>query len=744
MNPLYLSYLQSMQTKSQDAQNPGLWVNGMRPPSFIKEAVISNTTPLSTVSTKKQKGAAETTGENIGGAIGAGIDATGNAIQTGIDNVGAGIYNSGVAIGNAATSTKNAIINAGSNAAETARSWGKSLNNTLQNAIPTGRPGWRDDAHEMVMHAMGYTPVYGNNTGNIAPAATPSATPAATPVVTPAATSNRQPIYPGNKQQITNQLNAPAATPSATPVVTPAATPVVTPAATPAQKTPSPVMNTINGIMKDITTPAKSVLPQGALPGANPNQFTASNSAPATNAGFMTSPQGAPPVDQRRGSKTGDFKVNPNQFTASNNAPATNPGFMMNNSGTRPGSLENTTAKIVNTGNKVGSPNISGTPQQTSNQNPKDPDYMQPPPLENPRNPAAGISTTQASKPGAVTLNPQGMNVLNPPASGISTTQASKPGAVTLNPQGMNVLNPPASGGVDLNKTGNSIVNPAEQKTNSSTGNINLNTGPLPGSVTLNNQQGTPAPAAPAAVEKPKIETASEKSQRMTAAQKQRNDDAYAARIESDRAKDIARTTNNPGHYDPNYRMPVQGAVRESWDKFLASVQLTKLISEQIAGTSPDEKKNDDESSLGVLGYLKNAFRGAAGFAALPLVHNPNTIAAMPFGRLAGLGSFTSVNDGAVSAIEKRIGSLRNAMQKPKDPNSIIQDPKSLSAVTPSNLDAAKDAAIDTAKNAGFHELAVNAAAAALDPRYAGQMSTSGTTTRRDYDDRDRERRYNY
>jgi hypothetical protein len=32
MNPMFLSFLNSMQTKSQDAQNPGLWVNGNRMP----------------------------------------------------------------------------------------------------------------------------------------------------------------------------------------------------------------------------------------------------------------------------------------------------------------------------------------------------------------------------------------------------------------------------------------------------------------------------------------------------------------------------------------------------------------------------------------------------------------------------------------------------------------------------------------------------------------------------------------
>ena len=34
---MFRSYLKSMQTKSQDAQNPGLWVNGMRQP--MQEAV---------------------------------------------------------------------------------------------------------------------------------------------------------------------------------------------------------------------------------------------------------------------------------------------------------------------------------------------------------------------------------------------------------------------------------------------------------------------------------------------------------------------------------------------------------------------------------------------------------------------------------------------------------------------------------------------------------------------------------
>lgn len=37
MNPMFLSFLKSMQTKSQDAQNPGLWVNGNRMP--VQEAV---------------------------------------------------------------------------------------------------------------------------------------------------------------------------------------------------------------------------------------------------------------------------------------------------------------------------------------------------------------------------------------------------------------------------------------------------------------------------------------------------------------------------------------------------------------------------------------------------------------------------------------------------------------------------------------------------------------------------------
>ena len=34
---MFRSYLKSMQTKSQDPQNPGLWVNGMRQP--MQEAV---------------------------------------------------------------------------------------------------------------------------------------------------------------------------------------------------------------------------------------------------------------------------------------------------------------------------------------------------------------------------------------------------------------------------------------------------------------------------------------------------------------------------------------------------------------------------------------------------------------------------------------------------------------------------------------------------------------------------------
>ena len=37
MNSMFRSFLKSMQTKSQDAQNPGLWVNGNRMP--MQEAV---------------------------------------------------------------------------------------------------------------------------------------------------------------------------------------------------------------------------------------------------------------------------------------------------------------------------------------------------------------------------------------------------------------------------------------------------------------------------------------------------------------------------------------------------------------------------------------------------------------------------------------------------------------------------------------------------------------------------------
>jgi hypothetical protein len=46
MNSMFLSFLKSMQTKSQDAQNPGLWVNGNRMPmqegkgNMDKEKVI--------------------------------------------------------------------------------------------------------------------------------------------------------------------------------------------------------------------------------------------------------------------------------------------------------------------------------------------------------------------------------------------------------------------------------------------------------------------------------------------------------------------------------------------------------------------------------------------------------------------------------------------------------------------------------------------------------------------------------
>ena len=38
MNSMFRSFLKSMQTKSQDAQNPGLWVNGNRLPMHEQQA----------------------------------------------------------------------------------------------------------------------------------------------------------------------------------------------------------------------------------------------------------------------------------------------------------------------------------------------------------------------------------------------------------------------------------------------------------------------------------------------------------------------------------------------------------------------------------------------------------------------------------------------------------------------------------------------------------------------------------
>ena len=43
MNSMFRSFLKSMQTKSQDAQNPGLWVNGNRLPVY-EQNVVKDTT----------------------------------------------------------------------------------------------------------------------------------------------------------------------------------------------------------------------------------------------------------------------------------------------------------------------------------------------------------------------------------------------------------------------------------------------------------------------------------------------------------------------------------------------------------------------------------------------------------------------------------------------------------------------------------------------------------------------------
>ena len=115
-----------------------------------------------------------------------------------------------------------------------------------------------------------------------------------------------------------------------------------------AEKKPSPVIDTVNGIMKDITTPVAAKKPSPVIdtvngimkditaPMGTPNTSgTAIRSpfvakpqinTPATNPGFMVSPQGAP---SSRPSQTGDFKVTP----ANPSTPATNPGFMVSPQG---------------------------------------------------------------------------------------------------------------------------------------------------------------------------------------------------------------------------------------------------------------------------------------------------------------------------------------------------------------------------------------------------------------------------
>jgi hypothetical protein len=94
---------------------------------------------------------------------------------------------------------------------------------------------------------------------------------------------------------------------------------ITTPAPMAAKK-PSPVIDTINGIMKDITAPMGTPNTSGT---AIRSPFVAKPqvNTPATNPGFMLSPQGAP---ASRPSQTGDFKVTP----ADPSTPATNPGFM--------------------------------------------------------------------------------------------------------------------------------------------------------------------------------------------------------------------------------------------------------------------------------------------------------------------------------------------------------------------------------------------------------------------------------
>ena len=101
-------------------------------------------------------------------------------------------------------------------------------------------------------------------------------------------------------------------------------------------KKPSPVIDTINGIMKDITAPMGTPNTSGT---AIRSPFVAKPqvNTPATNPGFMVSPQGAP---ASRPSQTGDFKVTP----ANPSTPATNPGFMVSPQGA-PASNNNQTEK---------------------------------------------------------------------------------------------------------------------------------------------------------------------------------------------------------------------------------------------------------------------------------------------------------------------------------------------------------------------------------------------------------------
>ena len=103
-----------------------------------------------------------------------------------------------------------------------------------------------------------------------------------------------------------------------------------------AAKKPSPVIDTVNSIMKDITAPMGTPNTSGT---AIRSPFVAKPqiNTPATNPGFMVSPQGAP---SSRPSQTGDFKVTP----ANPSTPATNPGFMVSPQGA-PASNNNQTEK---------------------------------------------------------------------------------------------------------------------------------------------------------------------------------------------------------------------------------------------------------------------------------------------------------------------------------------------------------------------------------------------------------------